>query len=683
MNWKNITLKSRLIGGFSLVILLLITIGLISFFSTGVTTKAFFDYQNKSNATDLINAIEAKLLKNRFHAVRFHGFNKAEDVKEFEEHNLELEKLLKEALTLIDDPSLKARITSIRNQLNEYTKSFETLVSAVRKKDNLFIESLVPAGSKASSFMKQIAQDALRDGHSKGAFYAGAAVEGFLLGRLSVEKFVKSSSQKDIDNIRSGLEECKKNIDIIRPMAPDSDVLNAINQAEKFRKAYAEYVEKLIVYIFEADKAGIDCGKAGELVNKECDKLKRDFGTIRRKLSAKIENNNRRSSILIGVVSLIAVLLGIGAMILILRSTLGQLGGEPAEIARIADEIAKGNLAIPFSREPSEMKGIYKRMYEMADKLSRMFRDILGGVESLKDSSSDLSALSNQMDSGAEAAAHRSASVAAASEEMTVTMNAISESAEETTRKMQMIVAAAEQMAATINKIAGNMSRGNDTTSEAVGKATYVSEKVDLLSQAAVEINEVTETIANISEQTNLLALNATIEAARAGEAGKGFAVVAGEIKALAHQTAEATDEISKRIGGVQKSTSESVEAIGSIVEMINEINRIVAVVAGAVEEQSSATQEITTNVTQAAAGAKEASESVIQTANVAGKVNVDISFIQGCPQGRRPVRACRKAGRHGQSIYLITATGGPGFSPWFAHNKDRKNRMGLHRSFI
>ncbi|PIE63051.1 MAG: hypothetical protein CSA25_02170 [Desulfobacter postgatei] len=116
MNWGNITLKARLIGGFTLVILLLLTIGLISFFSASVTTRAFFDYQSRSKATDLINAIEATLLKNRFHAIRFYGFNKNEEVEEFGEHNLELKKFLKEALALIDDPALKARVTSIQNQ---------------------------------------------------------------------------------------------------------------------------------------------------------------------------------------------------------------------------------------------------------------------------------------------------------------------------------------------------------------------------------------------------------------------------------------------------------------------------------------------------------------------------------------------------------------------------------------
>ena len=152
-------------------------------------------------------------------------------------------------------------------------------------------------------------------------------------------------------------------------------------------------------------------------------------------------------------------------------------------------------------------------------------------------------------------------------------------------------------MTSTINEISKNTAKGSETTGRAVDTAKQVTNKVDALGRAAREINKVTETIADISAQTNLLALNATIEAARAGEAGKGFAVVAGEIKALAQQTAQATSEISLKIESVQTTTQESVTAIGSIVEVIDEINSIVSTIASAIEEQSITTQEIASNV--------------------------------------------------------------------------------------
>ncbi len=88
----------------------------------------------------------------------------------------------------------------------------------------------------------------------------------------------------------------------------------------------------------------------------------------------------------------------------------------------------------------------------------------------------------------------------------------------------------------------------------------------------STNMNKVTETIADISGQTNLLALNATIEAARAGEAGNGFAVLASEIKTLAQQTEQATNEINLKISDVQATTADSVNAIKEIVHVINDI---------------------------------------------------------------------------------------------------------------
>jgi methyl-accepting chemotaxis protein len=129
---------------------------------------------------------------------------------------------------------------------------------------------------------------------------------------------------------------------------------------------------------------------------------------------------------------------------------------------------------------------------------------------------------------------------------------------------------------------------------------------VGQLSAGANRIGDVVMLIRDIAEQTNLLALNATIEAARAGDAGRGFAVVAAEVKALASQTAGATEDIATQIGAIQASTRDAVGAIRSISKVMEDINGFTAAVAGAVEQQTSSTQMIADSIQQAALGANE-----------------------------------------------------------------------------
>lgn len=330
------------------------------------------------------------------------------------------------------------------------------------------------------------------------------------------------------------------------------------------------------------------------------------------------------NKILIGLFTL-ATLLGVVMAFVV---TIG-ITTPMKEAVRIAENVASGDLTQKSAiNRNDEIGSLIKSLNRMTGNLKEMFSDVMTATQTLTVSSGELSAVSEQISTNAEHTAENSNSVASAAEEMSTNMNSVAAATEQTTANIQMIVAASEEMTATINEIANNTAKGSETTALAVEKASRVSIKMDALGKAAQEINQVTDTIADISEQTNLLALNATIEAARAGEAGKGFAVVAGEIKALAQQTADATNDISSKIAGVQTTTRESVGAIESIVEVISEINSVVITVATAIEEQSATTLEISNNVSQAALGVQEVNENVNQTSVVAGEVTKNITNV-------------------------------------------------------
>ncbi|HEY1877053.1 MAG TPA: methyl-accepting chemotaxis protein, partial [Rhizomicrobium sp.] len=142
-------------------------------------------------------------------------------------------------------------------------------------------------------------------------------------------------------------------------------------------------------------------------------------------------------------------------------------------------------------------------------------------------------------------------------------------------------------------------------------EAGKANEMVQGLLGASQKIGEVIALINDIADQTNLLALNATIEAARAGEAGKGFAVVAAEVKNLAAQTSQATEEIGAQITGVQGATKDAVRAIDSIGKIIREIDQIATTIAAGIEEQGAATREISRNIEEAAKGTREVSDNI------------------------------------------------------------------------
>ncbi len=295
----------------------------------------------------------------------------------------------------------------------------------------------------------------------------------------------------------------------------------------------------------------------------------------------------------------------------------------------LSERLTEGDLTARLeSSWRDEVGTMSDRLNTFVEKLQGMVRQIGSNASTLAATSTQLSASSQQMSSGAKGTSEKANAVAAAAEEMSTNSTAVATHMEQATSDLMTVASATEEMTATIADLAGNAEKARTIAGEAAAQAERVATVVTALGGAAHEIGKVTEVITGISSQTNLLALNATIEAARAGTAGKGFAVVAHEIKELAQQTADATEDIKARVAGIQTSATGTIADIQRITEVIREVNDVVGTIASAITEQASVTKDIAGNIARASSGVREANERTAQVRDVSQTVARDIAVV-------------------------------------------------------
>lgn len=404
-------------------------------------------------------------------------------------------------------------------------------------------------------------------------------------------------------------------------------VLDILKRVKSEHASFDKHVAETFA-LFEAGNVAA-AEKMAEKVEEEEDKLAHELETLLVELEKFTADSTEYASHLEErLLQILSASAGIAALIFaVLSYVLGRSITMPLLATKnYADELANGNLEIDqpkhsFKDEIADMiaslsvfkenaiEAQYARQEQEAQKIKAerqqkeamlaMADNFEAGVGGMI---SSLAAASTELQSTAEG-------MKDISDQTEMASQTVASSSEESSASVNSVASAMEEMSASSSEIASQVSMTTTRSNDTAENAKRANETVDQLDTLVQNIGVVVESIQDIAEQTNLLALNATIEAARAGEAGKGFAVVADEVKKLANETGQKTEEISSQIGAIQTATGASVEAMQRIISNISEIDVSVSGVSAAIEEQNATTSEISRSIAEASQGAQQVSQ--------------------------------------------------------------------------
>jgi methyl-accepting chemotaxis protein len=609
---KNMKLGAQLPFAFSAILVILVGVSLISINGLDKGFNNFKNYRGLAKDTNLAGRLQANMLMVRLNVLKYIAHDSEKTLSDFEQRKEKMKQFLIQSEKEIQNTTRAENIQQSKVLFSQYEVAFDEVISLIASRHETVNNELNPAGLAMREKMTELIELTKKNGQINMMYQAAKAQEALLLGRLFVIKFLVTNEKNDYDRAILELENnLEKKLNDLKLSDLDNHEVSILKQIST---AY-------YTYIIAFKNVNKTIGARNELINKKlntigpilADKIesvKLSVKSEQDELGPVAQQNSERSLVLVQVFSIIGSVLGIILAMYITRVIRSPIGGEPADIAKITETIANGDLTAKFENI-EKATGIYSSVANMSIKLRSLIGGIVTTGQGIVENAQKSSVISSETSESVQKQKEMTSQVARSINEMS--------------GSLQSVVTHATNSAAAAEKAKDLAINGKEIVDSTITSIGNLSKKVDnsvdviqSLAQKSNDIGSVVEVIRGISEQTNLLALNAAIEAARAGEQGRGFAVVADEVRGLAQRTRESTNEIQEMINMLQAGTAEAVstmehsrtetqgtvkrsmqtgEALDQILESIVDINDMSLQVAESVKEQSNIAGDINNNI--------------------------------------------------------------------------------------